>query len=61
VYIVEALVHKVGEESRRAAEGPGRDGVDPRAFEHTFTYKHVHIIHTITRPRLAYPLRCRGY
>ena len=28
----------------------------PRTSEHTFTYKHTHIMHTITRPRLAYPL-----
>ena len=33
----------------------------PRTSEHTFTYKHTHIMHTITRIRLAYPLRCRGY
>ena len=32
-----------------------------RTSEHTFTYKHTHIMHTITRLRLAYPLRCRGY
>jgi hypothetical protein len=25
------------------------------------THKHTHIIHNITRLRLAYPLRCRGY
>ena len=33
----------------------------PRTSEHTFTYKHTHIMHTITRIRLAYPLQCRGY
>jgi hypothetical protein len=26
-----------------------------------FTHKHTHIMHNITRLRLAYPLWCRGY
>ena len=34
---------------------------DPRTSEHTFTYKHAHIMHTTTRLWLAYPLRCSGY
>ena len=33
----------------------------PRTSEHTFTHKHTHIMDNITRLRLAYPLRCRGY
>ena len=28
----------------------------PRTSEHSFTYKHTHIMHTITRLRPAYPL-----
>jgi hypothetical protein len=29
----------------------------PRASDHTFTYKHIHVMHIITRLRLAHPLR----
>ena len=64
-----------GEERGRRSGGAWKEGVaptaslngmrrsekGPRTSEHTFTHKHTHIMHNITRFRLAYPLRCRGY
>jgi hypothetical protein len=62
-HLLRVLMERGEVRSRSARKGTSKDiqGLrGPRTSEHTFTYKHTHIMH-ITRLRLAYPLRCRGY